>query len=139
MLLALLFACQTDATAPPAIVEPYARATPPGTTNSALFLTVHNPGPAQTITAASSPVAETVELHTHTMEGGQARMRRIDEIALPSGADVTLKPGGLHVMLIDLHSPLAVGTTVPFTLTLRGGEAISGEAPVRQIGAHHHE
>lgn len=138
MLLALLLACQTTA-GPVTIDGAYARATPPGTTSSAIFLTLHNAGAERAVTAASASVAESVELHTHIHEDGQARMRRVPQIDLPTDSTVTLEPGGLHVMLIGLHEPLAVGSVVDFSLTLRDGEVLSGEAPVREIGASHHE
>ena len=51
------------------------------------------------------------------MDGGVMKMRAVDKLALPAGKPVDLKPGGYHVMLMDLKQPLKEGETVPVTLT----------------------
>ena len=70
------------------------------------------------VVGASSPAAEVVEIHEMAMDGGVMRMRAIPALALPAGKAVELKPGGYHVMLINLKKPLAAGEVVPITLTL---------------------
>jgi copper(I)-binding protein len=85
------------------INDPYARAVPPGQPNSAVFLSLTNSSAQdRALVGAESPAAGVTELHTHVNEDGMMRMRRIDRIELPAGETVTLKPGGLHVMLIGL-------------------------------------
>jgi len=71
---------------------------------------------------AASPSANIVEIHEMTMRGNVMAMRSIDDIPLPAGKVVELKPGGFHVMLIDLVKPLAKGDKVPITLTFVGKE-----------------
>ncbi|NCC28249.1 MAG: copper chaperone PCu(A)C, partial [Gammaproteobacteria bacterium] len=78
-------------------------------------------------------VSEVVELHTHVEEDGMMRMRRIEKIEIPAGETVTLKPGGLHVMLIGLKQPLEPGDTVDLALTFEDGSRIPVQAPVRRI------
>jgi hypothetical protein len=74
------------------------------------------------LVAASSPVAERVELHTMTMDGDVMRMRELEDgIALPAGEMVELAPGGLHVMFIGLSGPFVAGEEVQVTLTFEGG------------------
>jgi len=68
------------------------------------------------LVAAESPVAERVELHTHTMDGGVMRMRRVEAIEVHPGTPTVLRPGGLHVMFIGLRQPLAEGSRIPLTL-----------------------
>lgn len=65
-----------------------------------------------------------------TMPMGQMTMQPVDSIELPGGSTVELKPGGLHIMLIDLVAPLEVGTTITLTLTLRDAGEVVIEVPV---------
>jgi hypothetical protein len=61
-------------------------------------------------------VAERVELHSMQMQGDVMRMRQVDAIELPAGATVELAPGGLHLMLMGLKSPLKAGERLPLVL-----------------------
>lgn len=116
------------------IGDPYVRAVPPGQPNSAAFMTLMNHGDkARSIVEAKSPAAKVVELHTHTMEGGMMKMRRIDKIDIPAQGSTVLEPGGLHVMLIGLAQDLKVGGKVAVTLVFANGDEEKVEAPVRKI------
>jgi len=99
------------------------------------------------LVGASSPAAGVVEIHEMKLVDGVMRMRATPGIDLPTGRAVELKPGGYHVMLMDLKQPLATGATVPITLTFetRAGKRASVEiqAPVRPLaeasgGGHGH-
>lgn len=123
-----------DAAAQLEVMDPYVRAIPPGQMNSASFMTLRNNAAADhALVAVESPAAPTVELHTHTMEGGMMRMRRIEKIDLPAGEAVQLQPGGLHVMLIGITEPLAVDSQVELTLVLDDGSRTTVQAPVRKL------
>lgn len=112
----------------------YVRAVPPGQPNSAAFMKVSNKGSADhALVGGSSPAAEVVELHTHTMEGGMMRMRQVEKIDLPAGETVSLRPGGLHVMLIGLKQKLVPGQEVPLTLRFDDGSELNLKAPVRKL------
>ena len=77
------------------------------------------------LTGVSSPVAGVVEVHEMKIEGDIMRMRAVPVLELPAGIAVELKPGGYHLMLMDLRQGLAVGSTVPVSLMLKdakGGE-----------------
>lgn len=116
------------------VEDPYARAVPPGQPNSAVFMVLTNSGAEpRALVAAESDAAGTVELHTHSLADGMMKMRRIERIELPAGLPVTLKPGGLHVMLIGLTEQLTPGMTVDLTLVFDDGSRASVTAPVRRI------
>lgn len=115
--------------------EAYARAVPPGQSNSAMFMDLTNDsGTDRAVVGAESPVCKTAELHTHIHQGGMMMMRRIDRIDLPAGKTVALQPGGLHVMLIGLKRPLVPGESVDLTLIFADGSRQLVEGPVRRIG-----
>jgi len=70
--------------------------------------------------SAQSPVAGLVEVHEMSMDGGVMKMRAVPSLALPAGKAVDLKPGGYHVMLMDLKAQVKDGDTVPVTLVVEG-------------------
>jgi copper(I)-binding protein len=92
-------------------------------------------GQGDRLVSASSPVAGAVELHSHVMEGGIAKMRRVEAIVVPGGKSVVLKPSGYHLMLTDLKAPLKEGDLVKITLVFEKAGAIDLEATVEPIGA----
>ena len=116
------------------IEDAYVRAVPPGQPNSAAFMKVENNGTGEhALVGGSSPAAEVVELHTHTMEGGMMRMRQVERIELPSGESVSLQPGGLHVMLIGLKQKLVPEETIPLTLHFEDGSEVTKDVPVHKL------
>ncbi|HEY1102315.1 MAG TPA: copper chaperone PCu(A)C [Burkholderiaceae bacterium] len=73
-----------------------------------------------TLVGVRSPVAGVAEVHEMKMDGDVMRMRALPAgLELPAGRTVELKPGGYHVMLLDLKQPLPKGSAVPLTLVLR--------------------
>ena len=117
------------------IADAYARATMGRATNSAAYMTIEATGTEpDRLVAAASPAARAVELHAHLMDGGVARMRRIDSIEIDPGAPVALQPGGLHLMIIGLREPLAEGDTLPLTLTFERNGEVALDLPVRGPG-----
>lgn len=116
------------------VENPYARAVPPGQPNSAAFMTFVNSGDADhSVTSASSPVAEAVELHTHTNNNGVMEMRQIDKIDVPAKGRTELAPGGLHIMLIGLKQELKAGETAQLTLTFDDGSTATVDAPIQDV------
>ncbi|MDG0853436.1 copper chaperone PCu(A)C [Roseateles puraquae] len=99
--------------------DPWVRATvaPQKATGAFMQLTSTK---AAKVVAASSPVAEMVEIHEMKMDDGVMKMRAVDALALPAGQPVALKPGSYHVMLMGLKAPIKAGDTVPLTLTVEG-------------------
>ncbi|MCF8207418.1 MAG: copper chaperone PCu(A)C [Methylotenera sp.] len=99
--------------------DPWVRATvaPQKATGAFMQLTSTK---AAKVVAASSPVAEMVEIHEMKMDDGVMKMRAVDALALPAGQAVALKPGSYHVMLMGLKAPIKAGETVPLTLIVEG-------------------
>lgn len=122
-----------------AIDHPFARATPPGAQIGGAYMTIDNKGTADdTLVRASSPAAGKVEIHSMTMDGNVMRMQEIAALALPAGKRVTLKPGGFHLMMVDLKAPLAEGSRVPMTLTFAHAGTIDVELAVQSMTADMH-
>lgn len=131
------FALQADAADGIAVQGAWARATPAGAPAGAAFFIVENTAAeGDVLTAVSAPATSDVaELHTHAMDGGVMKMRKVEGIAVPAHGAVELKPGGLHVMLIGLKAPLAEGATFPLTLTFAKAGAVEVAVTVRGLGA----
>ena len=125
------FASQAD----DVIVEnPFAREVPPGAPASASFMTLTNKSGADiNVIQADSSVSNVVELHTHTNDNGVMRMRKIPKITVPANASTELKPGGLHIMLIEPHQPLKMGQTVNVTLKFEDGSSKDVAMPVKSF------
>lgn len=116
------------------INDPYVRAVPPGQPNSAAFMQLENKSETDhAIVNASSLVSEVVELHTHTNEGGVMKMRRIKKIDIPAKGNTVLKPGGLHIMLIDLHGDLKMDQKISVSLEFEDGSKTTIDAPLRKV------
>jgi hypothetical protein len=120
------------------IGHPWARAAG-ANTNGAAFMTLRNAGrAADRLVAGSTPAARVVELHTHIRDGEVMRMRPVNDIPLPVGETVRLRPGGLHVMLIGLTEPLRQGTTVPLTLRFAEAGETTVQVEIQAAGARGH-
>jgi copper(I)-binding protein len=118
------------------VAHPWARATPGGAKIGSAYLEMKAAqGRGDRLIGASSPAAGAVELHSHVMEGGIAKMRRVDAIAVPGGKSVVLKPSGYHLMLTDLKAPLKEGDLLKLTVVFEKAGAIDLEATVEPIGA----
>lgn len=114
------------------ILDAYVPALPPGVRAGAAYLRIRNAGERDTaLVAAASAVAAAVELHTHVNDGGVLRMRQVSEIVVPAGKEVALRPGGDHVMLIDLKAPLVAGEMLALTLSFADGSSLTVDAVVR--------
>lgn len=137
---ALLLAAAATAAAPEAqvVVEnPWSRATPPGTPVGVGYLTLRNPGAApRRLVGAESPAAGRVEIHeTRRTADGLSQMRPVEAVAIAAGATVRLEPGGLHLMLVELKSPLVAGTRVPVTLRFDAGAPVQVQLAVQPLTA----
>ncbi len=83
-------------------------------------------GPAaDRLLAVSADIAQSVELHTMRMDGDVMRMRQLDSVDVPAKQSVEFKPGGMHVMLIGLKTPLKVGNSFPMTLRFEKAGSVS--------------
>jgi copper(I)-binding protein len=119
-----------QAPAPAVKVEgAWARATVAGQQGTGAFMSLTAPS-ALKLVGVSSPVAGVAELHEMKMEGDIMRMRSVPAIELPAGTSVQLKPGGFHVMLMDLKVPLRKDTQVPLTLVLQNAQGQTSQVQV---------
>ena len=73
---------------------------------------------------AESPAAGLAEVHEMKMDGDIMKMRAVPALDLPAGKTVELKPGGYHVMLLDLKAPLMKDTSVPLTLVFQDAKGV---------------
>ena len=116
-----------------------ARATLPGMSSSAAYMTIRNGSqdPVQ-IQELESPIALKSELHTTEMYDGMMSMRRVDNLQINPGEAVELKPGGYHIMLMGLTQPIAANSEIPIIITFSNGEQKSVMArTVQEIEGQH--
>jgi copper(I)-binding protein len=138
----------TAAAAQVAVSDAWVRGTVAGQQATGAFMQLKSATDVALI-AAASPVAGVVEVHEMKMVGGVMKMSAIKSLAVPAGKTTELKPGGYHVMLMDLKQPLKDGEIVSVTLTFedRAGkrQTVEAKASVRPLtapaaneGAHKH-
>jgi periplasmic copper chaperone A len=108
----------------------WARATVQGQKGTGAFMSLTARDGAQLI-GVSSPVAGVAEVHEMKMDGDVMKMRAVPSLDLPAGKKVELKPGGYHVMLMDLKAPLAKDSTVPLTLLLRDAKGVESKLELK--------
>ena len=126
---------QSASVGPIKIEHAFTRATMPGQQVAGGFMKIENKGgPADQLISASSPVAGEVQLHEMSMEGSVMKMRQVKGIAVPAGGSVELKPGGLHLMFMNIKAPLSAGETVPVKLTFAKAGEVEVRMPVNVMG-----
>jgi copper(I)-binding protein len=135
----LLALAATPAVAQIKVEEAWIRATPPGAKIAAGYLTIRNSGAADRLLSVSSPAAEHVETHISVREGDVMRMREMKGYDVPAGGTLELKPGGAHLMLVNIKAPMKEGTGVPATLKFQRAGEIKVEFQVRPLtGGEYH-
>lgn len=119
------------------VASPWARATAPGQANGAVYAElIDRDGSGDRLLSATAALAARVELHTHLRDGdGVMRMRPVEAIPVPPGGRAGLVPGGLHIMLLDLASPLREGSELPLTLVFARAGAVPVVARIAGAGA----
>jgi len=136
LLAAALLSLAATAHADVTVKDPWVRATVMQQKATGLFVQLTSSTDARLISAAT-PVAGVAEIHEMAMEGNVMKMRAVPGVDLPAGKAVDLKPGGYHVMLMDLKRPLKEGDNVEVTLTIEGKdqkrETLVVKAPVRPL------
>lgn len=102
----------------PRIEGAWVRSTVGGQHGTGAFMKITAPKAMQLVGVAT-PVAGVAEVHEMKMEGDVMKMRPIPALDLPAGRTVELKPGGYHLMLMELKQSLKAGSSIPLTLLLR--------------------
>ena len=117
------------------IENAYTRSTVPGQMAAGGFMKIENKGAVDQLISASSPVAGEVQLHEMAMEGNVMKMRQVKEVVVPASGAVELKPGGMHLMFINIKAPLTAGETVPVKLKFAKAGEVEVKMPVNAMGA----
>ncbi len=108
----------------------------PGSDVAAAYLTLRNPTTKPiTVVSMESPLAEHVMIHETKTVGGQSQMRPHEQLMIAPGQTVKFEPGGLHVMLMGVTQPVAVGKSIPLVLLLADGTKVQAAAVVRPLSA----
>ncbi|MEO1305764.1 MAG: copper chaperone PCu(A)C [Pseudomonadota bacterium] len=100
-------------------------------------LTLSTDGGDVTLTSASSPSIDTIELHTMSMTDGKMQMRQVEGFEIADGESLELKRGGNHLMLFGVGEGVVAGETIDITLNLEADGApmtLVVEADVRAVG-----
>lgn len=115
------------------------RALPPGQPTAAAYLRLSNSGPEPLrVVAAESTVAGSIEIHESRQVDGMWRMRRLEGLTVPPGGQVELAPGGAHLMLFNLTTPLREGDELKLELRLDTGASLPVSIKVMPVGAAGH-
>ena len=140
---------------PVQVKDAWVRTTVSGQQGTGAFMTVIAKT-ATRLVGVTSPMAGVAEVHEMKMQGDVMKMRTVPALDLPAGQSVQLKPGGYHVMLMDLKQPLPQGSTVPLTLLFKDAKglesrvdlnvpvaasapgALAGASKAQDHGAHQH-
>ncbi len=109
----------------------WARATVKGQMATGAFMTLTAKEGA-TLVGVASPVAGVTQVHEMKMEGDVMKMAEVKGgLVLPAGKAVELKPGGYHLMLMDLKAPLVKDSAVPVTLTFKDSKGIESKLELK--------
>jgi len=121
------------------IGHPWARATPKGAPVGGGYLSITNTGSEpDRLIGGSSGIAKKFEIHAMSMDHGVMKMRPVgDGLEIQPGQTVTFKPGGYHVMFVDLNQPLKQGDKIPATLEFAKAGKVQVEFAVEGMGATH--
>jgi copper(I)-binding protein len=115
------------------VTDAWARATVTGQKATGAFMTITAKDNAKLV-GVSSPVAGVAEIHEMKMDKDVMKMAALPNgLDLPAGKAVALKPGGFHVMLMDLKAPLAKDTTVPVTLMFQDAKGIKSTVELKVL------
>ena len=119
------------------ITQAWTRATPNGAKIGGGYLTIENKGTApDRLIGGSADIAGSVQVHEMSMDDGVMKMRPLDKgLAIEPGKIVKLAPGGYHLMLLDLKSPLKQGDEVPVTLEFEKAGKVKLTFDVQGVGA----
>ena len=133
---AVSFLMAAPAWAQIAIDNPWSRATPPTAKVAAGYMKIRNTSAApDRLLSARSTAAARVETHVTEREGNVSRMKEVKGYEIPAKGTFELKPGGAHLMLIDIKQPFKEGESVPLVLTFQHAGEVKTELRVGPMGA----
>jgi copper(I)-binding protein len=116
------------------IEKPWVRATAPGAQVAGGYLVIRNQGAAaDRLVSASSPAAAKVELHVHINDNGVMKMREVRGYDVPAKGSFELKPGGAHLMFVDIKRTFKEGEKLPVKLKFEKAGEVSAEFHVGRL------
>lgn len=127
--------------------DAWARATFAMAPTAAVYMQLNNQGEADKLTGVTVPakIAAEAQIHSMQMQGDMMRMQQLPSLGLPAGDQVSLQPGGLHIMLLGLKAPLTEGMQFPLTMRFANAGEITIPVKVQKQakdnkhqGHHHH-
>lgn len=110
--------------------DAWARTTVPGQKATGAFMKI-TAKEGLRLVDVDAAVAGITEVHEMKMEGDVMKMRAVAALELPAGKTVELKPGGYHVMLMDLKAPLKKDSNVPLTLVFQDAKGVQSKVEVQ--------
>ena len=135
LVFSLLALASLPAAAQVAIEKPWARATAPGARVAGGYMVIRNQGAAgDRLLSVSSPASAKVEMHVHVHDNGVMRMRQVPAYDVPAKGAFELKPGGAHLMFVDIKRPFKEGEKVPVKLKFEKAGAVNAEFHVGRLG-----
>lgn len=119
------------------ITQAWSRQTPSGAKVAGAYLTIENKGTSpDRLISGSGDIAGKIEVHEMAMDAGVMKMRPLDKgLVIDPGKTVKLAPGGHHLMMMDLKSPLKQGDKVPVTLEFEKAGKVTVSLDVQGVGA----
>ena len=118
------------------ITVAFARETVAGQNVGSAFLKIKNAGAADKFISATTSAGTEVQLHTMSMEGNVMKMSQIPFIEIPANGSAELTPGGMHLMVMGLKSPLKVGDSLKIKLKFSNSGEVEVNFPVQAISPH---
>ena len=139
-LLLLVVGCGQEHTGDPIVVRDAWIREPPPRSPAAGYLVIENRGgePVELV-AVATEAAEQTEIHVMEYKNDRMTMRRVEGLQVPAGGEVALKPGGAHLMLMELRQPLRDGDEVELVLRFGDGTERRTQVPVRKKGLYESE
>ncbi len=117
------------------IQNPWARATAPGAKVGGGYMVIRNKASApDRLVGASSPVAARVEMHVTVKEGDVMKMREVTGYGVPANGTFELRPGGAHLMFMEIRRPFKEGEMIPVKLRFEKAGEVSAEFHVGRLG-----
>lgn len=116
----------------PRVTEGWIRVTPGGMAMLAGYARIENACPSPlSIVRASSPDFADTSIHETTLQGGMSRMRPVPRLQVPAHGDVAMRPGGVHLMLMQPRTAVKAGDTVEIDFALEDGRTLRGRFTLR--------
>jgi copper(I)-binding protein len=137
--LTLLLTVPLTAFAQVQIENAWTRATPPGAKTAVGYLVIRNASATpDRLVGGSSAAAARVETHITLKDGDVMRMRQVKGYDIPAQGSFELKPGGAHLMFVDIKQPFKEGERIAATLKFEKAGEVRVEFHVGRLGAHKH-